>query len=228
MKKYFLKIALIMLCMVLVSCETEYIKVYSGNLKEEISVNSEIESDFSEQVTTSQSGTVSRENNTGYGDPSNYYTETSSNNYYSNDDDYEVSSRYTAPSREDLSSRYVTSSKEQVSSTAPDPCYYGHTWEEVTEIVHHEEQGEYQWVSDSKKVLKYDCPCCSSYFYGLEEYYEHFDSIHTSDHEKLARNIYNVIEEWQTSEKKVWVVTQKPYDEEVVVGYVCSVCGEER
>ena len=61
----------------------------------------------------------------------------------------------------------------------------------------------------------------------LCNYYSHFDSKHTDPLEGLLRENYTQGTIPAEYEEK-WVVDKKAYDETVVVGHTCTVCGETK
>ncbi len=110
------------------------------------------------------------------------------------------------------------------SSKNNNPCANGHHWVAITTTVHHDELGHYESVLVSPEVRWYRCPVCSSQFYSKDDYYSHFDSTHTSWPESHLRESYtHGTAEYAQYEDK-WVVDRAAYDEEVTVGYKCSVC----
>lgn len=107
-----------------------------------------------------------------------------------------------------------------------------HNWVAITEIVHHDEVGHYETVEKQKKVTKYKCPVCYEKFTGLDEYYNHFDDTHKPTYDgdpiKAFRNQYITESGYEYYETKEWIIDQKAYDENVVIGYKCSICEEEK
>lgn len=104
------------------------------------------------------------------------------------------------------------------------PCANGHHWVAITTTVHHDELGHNESVLVSPEVRWYRCPVCSTQFYSKNDYYSHFDSTHTSWPESHLRESYThgTAERAQYEDK--WVVDRAAYDEEVTIGYKCSVC----
>lgn len=104
------------------------------------------------------------------------------------------------------------------------PCANGHHWVAITTTVHHDELGHNESVLVSPAVEWYRCPVCSTQFYSKNDYYSHFDSTHTSWPESHLRESYThgTAERAQYEDK--WVVDRAAYDEEVTIGYKCSVC----
>lgn len=104
----------------------------------------------------------------------------------------------------------------------------GHKWTNITQTVHHEEQGHYEDVAVAKKAQKIKCYACSTRSNTLEEYYSHFDSVHGNDnHYLLVRERYAWIDDWTYEYETKWIVDQEAYTETVVIGRNCRVCGEE-
>lgn len=107
------------------------------------------------------------------------------------------------------------------------PCAYGHNWVAVTQTVHHDEVGHYETVQDAKKITKYQCAVCYSRFDSLNRYYSHFDNEHSYDSNlALFRDRYETVDDWEYYDTQKWVVDQEAYDETVITGYKCSVCGQ--
>lgn len=108
-----------------------------------------------------------------------------------------------------------------------DLCANGHSWIEITNTVHHDEIGHYETVQDAREVNKYQCAVCYSRFDSIEQYYTHFDETHSYDELLVGiyRDRYETVTDWEYYEKQEWVVDQEAYDEIIVTGYQCSVCG---
>ena len=106
----------------------------------------------------------------------------------------------------------------------------GHKWTDITETVHHEEQGHYEDVQDAKKVQKYRCPRCgynAPTYETQDAYYAHFDSAHGSElNSSFDRERYELVDEWIYETVTEWVVDQEAYTETVVTGRKCNVCGK--
>ena len=117
-------------------------------------------------------------------------------------------------------------------TTANNPCADGHTWVAVTETVHHDEAGHYETVEHQRTVTKYKCPVCYEKFASLDLYYAHFDSEHapsySGDPIRALRNQYTTSNEIETYTTNEWVVDTAAYDETVVTGYKCSICGKTK
>ena len=108
-------------------------------------------------------------------------------------------------------------------------CASGHSWKELTKTVHHEEVGHYEDKEIANKVNKYKCAVCYSNFNSVNEYYSHFDASHgNTGNSNVFRERYESVEDWDYSYEKQWVVDTEAYDETVVTGYKCSVCGETK
>ena len=133
-----------------------------------------------------------------------------------------------------------THSYTAATCTAPQTCTVcgatngsaaGHNWTEITQLVHHDEVGHYEEVKVEKKVEKYRCFLCGYKvkYSTLSEYYAHFDSTHSDElNAGRLRELYDVVEDWEYSYEKKWVVDTKAYDETVTTGYKCSVCGQTK
>ncbi len=104
----------------------------------------------------------------------------------------------------------------------------GHKWTNITQTVHHEEQGHYEDVQDAKKVQKAMCFVCSNRSDTLEEYYSHFDSTHSEElNAGFLRDRYEWKEDWVYETVTVWVVDKEAYTETIVTGRLCDICGEK-
>ena len=112
-------------------------------------------------------------------------------------------------------------------NTNLDPCANGHNWETITETVHHDEVGHYETVQEAKKVIKYQCAVCYSRFDSQNEYYSHFDEEHGHDANLVIafRERYEQVDDWEYYDTQKWVIDQEAYDETVITGYKCNVCG---
>lgn len=124
------------------------------------------------------------------------------------------------------------SENNTVGTTINSPCANGHTWAAVTGTVHHDEVGHYETVEHQRTVTKYKCPVCYEKFASLDLYYAHFDSVHTPGYDgdpiRALRNQYTTANEIETYTTNEWVVDSVAYDETVVTGYKCSVCGKTK
>ena len=114
-----------------------------------------------------------------------------------------------------------------------DPCANGHSWVAQTKTVHHDETGHYETVVDAKEVTKYRCPLCGygsdNEYSSLDAYYKHFDAKHGDDSlSSTFRDSYEEVERWEEYETKEWIVDSEAYDETVITGYKCSVCGAKK
>ncbi len=110
------------------------------------------------------------------------------------------------------------------------PCAAGHSWQNITQTIHHDEVGHYeQVVTGYNTVTKYKCAVCYQKFDSLSSYYTHFDEhIATSDNlVSIFRERYETPTEKQPIYGKKWVVDKPAYDEQRVIGRKCSVCGTE-
>ena len=105
----------------------------------------------------------------------------------------------------------------------------GHDWVAITQTVHHDATGHYETVTDAKKVNKYKCPLCNKKYDSIEEYYLHFDSVHENDFlSEVWRERYETVEAWEYYDTQQWVVDSEAYDETVITGYRCSICGQTK
>ncbi len=112
---------------------------------------------------------------------------------------------------------------EKISATG------NHNWTEITKTVHHDEQGHYETVKTADAYTWYECPQCSEVFKSLDAYYNHFDTVHvpTDPFIQFIRDSYIHGTEHAQYEEK-WIVDSPAYDEKVITGYKCSVCGKTK
>ena len=101
----------------------------------------------------------------------------------------------------------------------------GHTWLSISQTVHHNEEGHYEWVEVKSASKWYHCPRCGSEFESLNDYYYHFDSNH-SDTIFLRDGYTHGTIPAEYEEK--WIVDREAYDETVITGYRCSICGQTK
>lgn len=127
-----------------------------------------------------------------------------------------------------------SSSEEQVSGTIdnakPQDCSSGHTWVEQTETVHHEEEGHYEKVIvDYEEITTYICPQCDKEYKTYSSYSTHFDKHIAEDiNIKFLKDSYETKFDSKPIYEEEWVVDKQAYDDKVVVGYKCSLCGETK
>lgn len=118
------------------------------------------------------------------------------------------------------------SSVTPTASTAS-PCGAGHSWEDITEMVHVEEKGHYETKTVEKRLTLFRCALCYKEFDVLEDYYDHFGSQHDGDSlEVVFRDRYETFEEYREVEEQTWVVDTPAHDKTVTVGRRCRVCGK--
>lgn len=100
----------------------------------------------------------------------------------------------------------------------------------VTQIVHHEEQWE--TVGRDVKTKSIQCQRCGGTFYNTEEWEAHciasMEGLETAEELLLscANSSYTVIEGTETVYDYAKVADA--YDSEEIVGYKCSVCGQQK
>ena len=108
----------------------------------------------------------------------------------------------------------------------------GHSWVAIVQTVHHDATGHYETVTDAKKVSKYRCPMCGynqPLYSSLDDYYLHVDSAHENTAlYSILRDRYEIVERWEYFDTEKWVVDSESYDETVITGYRCSVCGKQK
>lgn len=109
-------------------------------------------------------------------------------------------------------------------------CSNGHNWVEVTKKVHHKEEGHYENVKTGEnKITIYHCPECSETFDSYNAYTSHFQKhINEDPYTKYIMDSYTKTYEYEPIYEKQWIVDAEAYDETVVTGYKCSVCGKTK
>ncbi len=111
--------------------------------------------------------------------------------------------------------------------SATDPCAVTHTWDLITQTVHHDEVGHYETKMVEKRVTLYRCALCYKEFGVLEDYYTHFDTQHDGDSlEIVFRDRYETFAEYREVEEQQWVVDTPAHDKTITVGRRCRVCGK--
>lgn len=134
----------------------------------------------------------------------------------------------------------------EATCVAPMACIYcghtlggvdsnGHNWTEETAIVHHEEVGHYEEQVDYVEKTEYLCFFCGYNQDGFDSMDELREHITVHSHEVYYSNVYNNLESftdtrevWAPVTVTVWVVDQVAYDETIVTGYTCTLCGGKK
>lgn len=101
-----------------------------------------------------------------------------------------------------------------------------HKWEPIYETIHHEEIGHYEpetWY-ENRYEKKLVCCACGEYFDTVDEASDHIISAHDGLSAYKYEMVLTDTIEHESETKEVWVVDQKAYDVEVIVGYQCK-CG---
>ena len=125
------------------------------------------------------------------------------------------------------SSAKTTRTGNTTKASNSNPCANGHNWVAVTKTVHHGEEGHYETVTKYESVQKITCPCCTSTFDTYASYTTHFQKhINADPNTKYIMDSYGKTTVREPYTEKEWVVDAKAYDENVVTGYKCSVCGK--
>ena len=135
----------------------------------------------------------------------------------------------TTTSGDNVQTPVGSSSVGRSTTTTAAPCASGHTWEEITQAVEHDEVGHYEEVvTGYNTVTVYQCAVCYDRFDSLERYYTHFDDhLATSDAlVAIFRDRYTTSQEQQPIYGNQWVVDEKAYTEWRVIGRKCRVCGK--
>lgn len=110
-----------------------------------------------------------------------------------------------------------------------------HQWIAEMATVYHEAQGHYEDTTDSVKKTKYLCFFCGysqTGFDSMDAVREHI-TVHS------GHSTYDLIvsypdmltetrEVWEQITVRTWVVDQEAYEETIIEGYSCSVCGKKK
>ena len=112
----------------------------------------------------------------------------------------------------------------------PKDCSSGHTWVEQTKTVHHEEVGHYEDVIvDYENTIIYICPQCNKESKSYDAYASHFDKHIAADANiRFLKDSYETRTDSKPIYEEQWVVDQVAYDDKVVIGYECALCGETK
>lgn len=132
----------------------------------------------------------------------------------------------TNANKDNTSSTTTTSATNNIVSECE------HNWVTQTQTVHHDEVGHYETVEKQRKVTKYKCPVCYEKLVSLDEYYTHFDNTHKPSYDgdpiTILREQYTTESGYEYYTMQEWVVDEEAYDEVVITGSNCSICGEEK
>lgn len=121
----------------------------------------------------------------------------------------------------------------------PKPAHV-HEWVDITETVHHKEQGHYEdvvvepaWdedVYEAKLICKgpNNSWSCGLLFDTTDEVADHIEWDHDGNGSWTTTDVLVDTIHHEAVVKQQWVVTQEAYDEEVTVGQRCSICGETK
>lgn len=119
------------------------------------------------------------------------------------------------------------------SYTTSIPATGEHTWVEQTTTIHHDEVGHYETqvieeaydepIKETKQVCNYKG--CGAYFDTTDEVFEHILVAHDGNASYSSKKVVTGTIHHDAVTKDVWVVDKEAYDETVVTGYKCSVCG---
>ena len=196
----------------------------------EISTNDEQEDNSSNAAenigNSSNSGNNTSDNNFDHnnGNPNNNSNIGGDTDNNSNSGDITSNNKNTTNSNSN-NNNSPNSSGSTNNNANTDPCTSGHNWVAITETVHHDEVGHYEYVIVKEEGRWYKCPRCGDEFYSLDSYYSHFDNNHSDT--SFLRDSYTHGRIPAEYEEK-WIIDKKAYDETVTTGYKCSVCGKTK
>ena len=124
---------------------------------------------------------------------------------------------------------------QKCGDTWGEPDTLAHQWTPEMVTVHHDEVGHYEQQEDYFQKTVYLCFFCGysqEGFDSLDEVREHItvhsDEANYNHISSLPDMLCDTREVWDSKTVQVWVVDQKAYDETVVKGYICSICGEKK
>ena len=110
------------------------------------------------------------------------------------------------------------------------PCENGHSWQNITEVIHHQEEGHYENVEvDFQSVEKYHCASsdCENtpWYYSYDDLSNHYKTVHgyTVSKDQMISMCYTSYDQKPVYEKQ-WIVDKEAYDEPIIKGQKCSVC----
>lgn len=113
-------------------------------------------------------------------------------------------------------------------------CINGHDWEDMLETVHHDEVGHYENVLVGyDSIEQYHCSSSdcddSPWFSSYDELSKHYQTVHgyTVSLDQLKSMCYTSYDRKPIYENQ-WIVDQEAYDETIITGYKCSVCGQQK
>lgn len=167
---------------------------------------------------------ITEKNNSDYKEPT-----TGKNDFQKEES---TTNKKTPEKEEDTKSSTTKETTSSTTTTTNAVTECNHNWIAITKVVHHDEEGHYGMVEKQRPVTMYKCPVCYKKYASLNEYYSHFDSSHrpsySGDPVGAFRNQYTTVTEYEYYEVEEWIVDREAYEETVVTGYKCSICGKEK
>lgn len=109
-----------------------------------------------------------------------------------------------------------------------------HNWQDVTITVHHEEAGHYEEVLvEYVKIVRYGCGYCSAEVDSFDALVRHFEKEHSNIdnyawHLEHLDDMCEIIEKMEPVYETQWIVDKPAYDETIVIGRKCKLCGMEQ
>lgn len=111
------------------------------------------------------------------------------------------------------------------------PATGNHNWIELTNTVHHDEVGHYAtkvvkeaW-DEPIKEWKQVCSVCNKEFDTVQQVGDHIIFEHDGEAFYSEKQIVTGTKHHDAETAEYWVVDKAAYNETVVIGYECSVCG---
>lgn len=107
------------------------------------------------------------------------------------------------------------------------PATGNHNWEEITNVVHHEELGhvEQVQVGTTEGKTEYACAVCGARFGTPSGVVDHCANFVGTDRSHATARTLAYDYPGEPIFEPQWVVDQNAWEETVVTGYTCSICG---
>lgn len=110
-----------------------------------------------------------------------------------------------------------------------------HQWVAELATVYHQEVGHYEDVTDYVEKTKYLCFFCGynqAGFDSMDAVREHITVHSASSNYDMIVSYPDMLTEtrevWEEITVKTWIVDQEAYEETIIEGYSCSVCGKTK
>ena len=120
------------------------------------------------------------------------------------------------------SSSTATNSQASTQNSTSTQQVHVHDWQAIHQTVHHDEEGKWDKKAQYKTVSV--CNGCGQVFYSDAEVTVHAGSV--TEEQMLAGCGSTHPEQIVVGYTDEWCKTKDAYDEDVIIGYKCSTCGE--